>query len=121
WGISISGVATGLTVASGPINFKVGATTVGSFTATGNLGIGVASPGAVLDMAGGPLVRLTNDNAVIRLCSATTPANFGQLAIDSSGSTYLDSYTGGLRLGTQTAQNITFRTTNTERMRISAT
>lgn len=90
----------------------------------GNVGIGTSSPGFLLDLAAtsSQLLRLTSDSATIRLRGSTTNANFGQLAIDSSGTTYLDSYTGNLQLGTQSAGGmVTIRTNNTERFRVDST
>lgn len=91
-------------------------------TSGGNVGIGTSSPGAALDIANGPLARITNDSATLRLRSSSTNANYGELAIDSSGTTYLSSQTGNLFLSSQAASGqVLFRSGGgVERMRLDA-
>lgn len=91
-------------------------------TSGGNVGIGTSSPGAALDIANGPLARITNDSATLRLRSSSTNANYGELAIDSSGTTYLSSQTGNLFLSSQAASGqVLFRSGGgVERMRIDS-
>lgn len=90
--------------------------------ASGNLGLGTTAPGAALDIANGPMARITSDTAALRLRGATTNTNYGELAIDSSGTTYLSSQTGDLFLSSQAASGqLLFRTGGgVERARINA-
>ncbi len=88
----------------------------------GNVGIGTSSPGAALDIANGQMLRITNDAALIRLRSSTTPTNFGEIAIDSSGTTYFTSQTGNVFISAMAAAGQMFFRTGggVERMRIDA-
>jgi hypothetical protein len=90
----------------------------GAVTVTGNVGIGTSSPTAKLDVAGnvvigqnltvGPAAAGTLSSIVIR-----DPSGSGTFGIDWIDNT-------NLRIGTASAAHLRFKTSNSERMRISA-
>ena len=128
--------------ASGELALQASGTTVATLTASGNVGIGTASPGAKLDVAGGGNLLLsgasTGDQLIrvgsgrsgngysyidlqgdttysngLRLIRLNTGANAGS-NIESRG-------TGALSLVTQEAAPIVLSTSATERMRVTST
>lgn len=68
------------------------------------------------------MLRITNDAASLRLRSSATPTNYGEVAIDSSGTTYFTSQTGNVFLSAMgAAGQVLFRSGGgVERMRIDA-
>lgn len=120
---SVAGVFDGLLLNGAQVvRLSTGSTERVRIDANGNVGVGTSSPGAAVDVANGAMLRITNDAASLRLRSSTTPTNYGEVAIDSSGTTYFTSQTGNVFLSAMgAAGQVLFRSGGgVERMRIDA-